>query len=648
LTVDVKKQLEHIYFNDYYKPGDVEDSTSRFILYVIDIIYKALQRKTPQCSRGQKIARLLQPALDSCNTDWNFLGNLYQDLLLRGSRKRKGQFYTPRYLAGYMADHLFEQIDIIQNPRPRFLDPSCGGGVFLLEMFYRLRDSVMESLEQINRYHPELRLIPSDVNRFALGGLYGLDSDPVGVELAKLNLYIASGADNAIPINIHCADALTITDLPWGAMPFDAVIGNPPYIGHKRLPKEYRDRIKRQYTGILQDKADICYCFIKRGIDLLKPGGMLAYVVPRYLAEAPGAVGIREFMKYNGYMTRLIDFYGNRTLKGIQVDPMVIFYKKTEAPEPHSTEVIRINNYSTKGCKLMDAISMKDPERCINFNTLWENLSPSGWIMASDRQKRLLDGIKAQCECTLGDLVISFQGVITGCDNAFVIEQEQADKMVIDRSLLKKWIKNSHIARYGLKESRLLLIYSDDIDSIQHHPGVFEQIAPYRDRLERRRECVSGLRKWYQLQWGRKAANFERTKVVYPYKAADNRFAVDYGHHYFSADVYSFYVRGGFSDLVTPEYLVGLLNSSLYSFYFKSLGKKLGRDMYEYYPNTVLKLGIKTTIETSQRCKIEELVSNRLLSEQDRQTGIDRIVYQMFGIDQQDKDMIEEFVKRQH
>lgn len=35
-----------------------------------------------------------------------------------------------------------------------------------------------------------------------------------------------------------------------------------------------------------------------------------------------------------------------------------------------------------------------------------------------------------------------------------------------------------------------------------------------------------------------------------------------------------------------------LLNSRLYNYYFKSYGKKLGDKLYEYYPNTLLRLGI--------------------------------------------------------
>ena len=38
--------------------------------------------------------------------------------------------------------------------------------------------------------------------------------------------------------------------------------------------------------------------------------------------------------------------------------------------------------------------------------------------------------------------------------------------------------------------------------------------------------------------------------------------------------------------------LVKILNSSLYEFYFKTFGKKLGQNLYEYYPSNLMKLKI--------------------------------------------------------
>jgi adenine-specific DNA-methyltransferase len=42
----------------------------------------------------------------------------------------------------------------------------------------------------------------------------------------------------------------------------------------------------------------------------------------------------------------------------------------------------------------------------------------------------------------------------------------------------------------------------------------------------------------------------------------------------------------------TYDNLLKILNSPLYEFYFKTFGKKLGENLYEYYPNNLMKLSI--------------------------------------------------------
>jgi len=104
-------------------------------------------------------------------------------------------------------------------------------------------------------------------------------------------------------------------------------------------------------------------------------------------------------------------------------------------------------------------------------------------------------------------------------------------------------------------------------------------------------------------QWGRKQEIFEESKIVFPFKSNRNKFAFDEGS-YFSADVYALRLKGNTN--YSYEFLLFLLNSNLYEFYFKTFAKKLGEDLYEYYPNNLMKLKIPT-IEHFTKLTEEEL-----------------------------------------
>lgn len=79
---------------------------------------------------------------------------------------------------------------------------------------------------------------------------------------------------------------------------------------------------------------------------------------------------------------------------------------------------------------------------------------------------------------------------------------------------------------------------------------------------------------------------------MYPYKAKENRFAIDYKNSFCSADVYSFYIKEEYENEFSYEYIVGLLNSSIYDTYFKTFAKKMTSDLYDYYPNKVMEIKI--------------------------------------------------------
>ncbi|WP_010293005.1 hypothetical protein [Clostridium senegalense] len=43
-------------------------------------------------------------------------------------------------------------------------------------------------------------------------------------------------------------------------------------------------------------------------------------------------------------------------------------------------------------------------------------------------------------------------------------------------------------------------------------PNAINHIRQYKEKLSKRRECIKGVRKWYQLQWGRNKEIFEEEK----------------------------------------------------------------------------------------------------------------------------------------
>ncbi len=168
----------------------------------------------------------------------------------------------------------------------RVLDPACGSGNFLYLAYREMRrlEAVIQAKEV------EMTKRPA-VGQIARGGVspsqfFGMDILPFAVELAKVTLSLAPKlasdelhtTEPVLPLdnldqNILCKDALideSGNKAEWPAA--DVIIGNPPFLGAKRLKPErgadYVNAVRKAYKDV-PGMADYCVYWFRRAHDEL-------------------------------------------------------------------------------------------------------------------------------------------------------------------------------------------------------------------------------------------------------------------------------------------------------------------------------------------------------------------------------------------
>jgi adenine-specific DNA-methyltransferase len=270
-------------------------------------------------------------------------------------------------------------------------------------------------------------------------------------------------------------------------------------------------------------------------------------------------------------------------------------------------------------------------------------LKAEGWVLLSPIRHEIFSALEAKDGLVLKDIAESYQGIITGCDKAFIVSRDEIHKHELEEALLRPWIKNSDVLKHNLKTAEKFLMYSDFIKEEKDFPNAIRYIEKYRHRLEERRECKRGVRKWYQLQWGRTNEIFETPKIVYPYKSRDSRFTVDRAGSYCSADVYMLKLKKEYESSVTLDYVAAILSSKLFEFYFKCYAKRISVNLYDYYPNTVLRMKIP---RPTAEYPIQEMVCALAAckNEECKRTAtyeIDREVYKLYGLNKKQIEIVE-------
>lgn len=566
--------------------------------------------------------------------------------MLPKDRKKQGSFYTDISIVEYMIDLIFCKIDITDNPYIRILDPSCGCGFFLTGAYDILKKKYEDSLDNLNKKHPGLNLDAAGIHEHILTyNLFGCDIDEYAVKLSIINLMAKNKEDHTKP-NIICCDSLlnaghTLIDREsFLNQRFDIILGNPPYLGHKEISGKYRKTLQGIYGDIFKGKSDVSFCFLKSSIERLAEGGKLCFIMPRYFLESPSGMGLRSYIRQSCTIKKIVDFYGVRVMKGISVDPVIIYIEKSVSGS-NAIDVSK-GKSQLKGLSCSDALKeLKEKSSYYkSFVVLQHSLKDEGWVLWDSDATGILCKIERNFTLSLSDVCRSFQGIITGCDRAFIVDDSIIERYGIERSITRPWIKNSSVKKYRVEGCGKLIIYSDFIVEPEEYSSAISYISMQKDRLESRRECIRGLRRWYQLQWGRTSSLFDMKKIIFPYKSRENRFAIDSGS-YSSADIYGMYIKPQYNERITYEYICGLLNSKLYEFYFKSFGKKLGDDLYEYYPNTVMRLKIPC-FQPSIGMLVKDLLT---LTDEGGKEGlmkkIDGYIYDMAGLSEREIETVE-------
>lgn len=235
-------------------------------------------------------------------TDKDAIGDAFEVFIGPTLRGEKGQFFTPRNLVRICVE--------ILDPKPdeKVIDPACGSGGFLIVAL----EHVWKKIEEQHKHLSKER-IGSMKTEVASKYFYGIDKE---FDLAKVSkAYMAIVGDGRG--GIFCSDSL-VNPVEWTALmrerinlgAFDVLLTNPPFgskipITDKSLLEQYelgfrwkKDKQTGEWvrTDRVLDKQVPQILFIERCLQLLRPGGRMAIVLPETYLHAISSEHILQFL----------------------------------------------------------------------------------------------------------------------------------------------------------------------------------------------------------------------------------------------------------------------------------------------------------------------------------------------------------------
>ncbi|MBY0486012.1 MAG: Eco57I restriction-modification methylase domain-containing protein, partial [Flavobacteriaceae bacterium] len=328
----------------------------------------------------------------------------------------------------------------------KFADISCGSGAFLLELFQLLNDNVIDYFistdkSQLIQTAIETYKLPYDTKRNLLVNcVFGVDKDYNAVESAKFGLLLKllenedsssiTARNQILPSldqNIYFGNSLIepgqvlleneqliINPFEFGALKFDAIVGNPPYMKSedmKNITPFELPIYKTIYTSS-HKQFDKYFLFIERGLNLLKKDGLLGYIVPSKFTKVGAGMKLRENLANNRYLFSLVSFGANQLFADKTTYTSILILSKSMQEEFTFTEI-----------KSLPEWKIRNYDKVISATIKSADLSSDLWFLIPPYLKDVYDRILKQSvdlEKLVGKKNIN-NGIQTSANDVYII-----------------------------------------------------------------------------------------------------------------------------------------------------------------------------------------------------------------------------------
>lgn len=595
-------------------------------------------------------------------------------------RKAGGVYYTPTYIVDYIVKNTLGELikdktpESLKNTPLRVLDPACGSGSFLLGAYQYLLDWYLDWYVQhdpakwgkgktppIFESRSGWQLTMQKKKSILTSHIFGVDIDAQAVEVTKLSLLLkvvenpgqlSLLGERILPDlgeNIKCGNSLIGPDyyddqqpdffdpeeqyrvnaFDWQvAFPqvfkaggFDAVIGNPPYLGGREWKEDggnkYNYFVKKY--NVAEYQFDIYALFWEQGIILLKNGGLIGFITPNTWLNNQSSKKLRNYILERTAIKNITDYSKVQVFDGVVVLPIITILARETGLE---NQVLIYRAYEGS-LKFLSSIPqqywMSDSNKIINLDLGKGELEIRTKIESNKEPLESIAEVKFGIKLYETGKGIPPQQASFAKDHIYEADYQKDANY-------RHYLEGKDVFRFQIKFQNRWLLYGSNL-AAPRNPSLFEG-----DRLLIRRIVGERLIGTFTDE------NFVTSQLLQIVKPRNPQLA---------------------------KYILGLLNSSLMAFYFKKKYNRQDKTFPEIRIYELASLPIRTIdfsaptdvthhdrmvslVETmltlhkqvaAARLPDEKEHIQRQIQMTDRQ--IDKLVYTLYGLSDEEIKIIE-------
>jgi hypothetical protein len=280
---------------------------------------------------------------------------------------------------------------------------------------------------------------------------------------------------------------------------FDIILGNPPWVRLHRVPVREREMLRAQYrvfragaweSGAARARAgrgfaaqvDLAALFVERAVRLLRPGAVLALLLPMKLWQSLAGGGVRRLLVEETRVLELEDLSDAPSAFDAAVYPSLLVAERwSGAPDDTPGEILAAVHH--RGCGVL---RWRMPRRMLSF----DDSAGSPWLMLPPDVRIAFDRLRA-AGVALADSAIGrpHLGVKSGFNLAFVVRLDgvpnnpaaiaaaNGRRGLVEHALLRPVLRGEDVDRWRVGAPNEFIIWTHGANG-----GALERLPPHAAR----------------------------------------------------------------------------------------------------------------------------------------------------------------------
>lgn len=524
---------------------------------------------------------------------------LFEFVISPEDKEINGAVFTPVNIRDFIVESVFRNFNErdINVTTLKFGDIACGCGGFFKTIAEKLSNKFNKSYADIYREN-----------------IFGLDIQEYSITRTKILLSlhaILNGEDEEeFVFNLFVGDALIFD---WKNIPqielnegFDAVVGNPPYVGSVNLDEETKLKMKN-WSVSSTGKLDLYIPFFQIGIELLNPGGILGYITVNNFYRSLNGRALRSYFSDNSFAFKLIDFGSEQVFKSRLTYTCICLINKYEGLLEYTNSTpLHIQNIQNEDFIMFDYSDLNDKD---------------GWHLEDIRVKLNIHKLENTGD-KLGNLYSIRNGFATLRNKIYLFkptrEDEffyyfnkdgqdfQVEKLICRDAIKPNVLKNE--AEIEIISEKIIFPYEyylenkpslfndqltrsvriiDEEFFETNFPQAYEYLSNYRDELSKRDKGKRSYEQWYA--YGRsQAINIQGLKLLFPYISDAPYFVYTNNEDLLFYNGYAI-VSNSEEDLM---FIQKILKSDILWYYIKNTSKPYASNYFSFAKNYIKNFSI--------------------------------------------------------